>query len=114
MDPDTLEFGGILALLLCFMGSRWIHERAYSALDPATKVRFTDAFSKLRVFGYLPLIALVAIFFFMTRYFASYPLELLILLLLLTLAIMTGMSTVSPAIWFKRAFSSARAGVPGA
>ncbi|MCK6591091.1 MAG: hypothetical protein L6Q76_26360 [Polyangiaceae bacterium] len=92
MDANTLEFGGILALLLCVMGSRWIHERGYSALDSATKVRFVDAFSKLRVFAYLPVIALVVVMFITTKYFASGGLELIIFFLLLTIAIMAGMS----------------------
>lgn len=69
MDTNTLEFGGLLALLLCIMGSRYIHERGYSALDSATKVRFIDAFSKLRVFVYVPVIALVVVMFITTRYF---------------------------------------------
>ncbi|NUQ78846.1 MAG: hypothetical protein HUU21_35425 [Polyangiaceae bacterium] len=56
-------------------------------------MRFIDAFSKLRVFVYVPVIALVVVMFITTRYFSSDGFELLLFFLLLTIAIMAGLST---------------------
>lgn len=60
---EPLFYVGLALLLAGLFGSRFVAERAMKLLSPEEKLALLDSFSRLRVFGGLPLVFLVFFFF---------------------------------------------------
>jgi hypothetical protein len=58
-----LFFAGLVLLLVGIFGSRYLADRATKLLSPEEKLKLLDAFSRLRVFGALPLLLIFFSFF---------------------------------------------------
>ena len=61
-----LFFVGLLLLLVTLFGSRFMAERATKLLSAEEKLALLDSFQRLRVFGTLPLVFILFIFFGLT------------------------------------------------
>ena len=60
-----MQFSGFIALLVAIVISRFINERGYRTLGPDEKLRLMDGFSATRMYSMVPLLALVAAFWFL-------------------------------------------------
>ena len=60
-----MQFSGFIALLVAIVISRFINERGYRALEPDQKLRLMDGFSATRMYSMVPLLVLVAAFWFL-------------------------------------------------
>ena len=60
-----MQFSGFIALLVAIVISRFINERGYRTLEPDQKLRLMDGFSATRMYSLVPLLVLVAAFWFL-------------------------------------------------
>ncbi len=60
-----MQFSGFIALLVAIVISRFINERGYRTLEPDQKLRLMDGFSATRMYSMVPLLVLVAAFWFL-------------------------------------------------
>lgn len=60
-----MQMSGIVALLVAMVASRIINERGYRTLDPDLKLRLMDGFSKTRSYSMIPLLALIAAYWYL-------------------------------------------------
>ena len=60
-----MQFSGFIALLVAIVISRFINERGYRTLEPGQKLRLMDGFSATRMYSMVPLLVLVAAFWFL-------------------------------------------------
>ena len=60
-----MQFSGFIALLVAIVISRFINERGYRTLEPDQKLRLMDGFSAIRMYSMVPLLVLVAAFWFL-------------------------------------------------
>ena len=61
-----MEMSGFVALLGAIVASRIISERGYRKLDADQKLRLMDGFSTSRAYSMIPLLLLIAAFWFLT------------------------------------------------
>lgn len=61
-----MQMSGFVALLGAIVASRLISERGYRKLDSEQKVRLMDGFSSARAYSMIPLLALIAAFWFLS------------------------------------------------
>lgn len=60
-----MQISGFIALLVAIIVSRFISERGYRALDSEQKLRLMDGFSSTRMYSMVPLLVLVAGFWYL-------------------------------------------------
>ena len=60
-----MQISGFIVLLVAVVISRFINERGYRTLKPYEKLRLMDGFSATRMYSMVPLLALVAAFWFL-------------------------------------------------
>ena len=61
-----MQMSGFVALLGAIVASRLISERGYRKLDSEQKVRLMDGFSNARAYSMIPLLVLIATFWFLS------------------------------------------------
>ena len=61
-----MQLSGFIALIAAIVTSRFISERAYRELDSKQKLRLMDGFSSTRMYSMVPLLILVAAFWYVT------------------------------------------------
>ncbi|QDV46755.1 hypothetical protein Enr13x_66640 [Stieleria neptunia] len=61
-----MHVSGFIALIFAIVVSRFISERAYRDLDSDQKLRLMDGFSSTRMYSMVPLLILVAAFWYLT------------------------------------------------
>jgi len=61
-----MQISGFIALLASMVISRFISERAYRKLDSDQKLRLMDGFSATRMYSMVPVLLLVAAFWYLT------------------------------------------------
>ncbi len=61
-----MQVSGFIALIFAIVVSRFISERAYRELDSDQKLRLMDGFSSTRMYSMVPLLILVAAFWYLT------------------------------------------------
>ena len=61
-----MQASGFIALIAAIIVSRFISERAYRELDSDQKLRLMDGFSSTRMYSMIPLLVLVAAFWYLT------------------------------------------------
>lgn len=61
-----MQISGFIALLAAIGVSRFISERGYRGLDSEQKLRLMDGFSSTRMYSMIPLLVLVAGFWYLT------------------------------------------------
>ncbi|MFC1759320.1 hypothetical protein ACFL2H_11230 [Planctomycetota bacterium] len=60
-----MQVSGFIALIFAIVVSRFISERAYRELDSDQKLRLMDGFSSTRMYSMVPLLILVAAFWYL-------------------------------------------------
>ncbi len=66
---------GFVVFFLLLIVSRIINERNVKKLDPASKAKLADAFSKFRKYSLIPVVALILVYFLLIQ-FVGNPLML--------------------------------------
>lgn len=61
-----MQISGFIALLAAIIVSRFISERGYRNLNPDQKLRLMDGFSSTRAYSMVPLLVLIAGFWYLT------------------------------------------------
>ncbi|MCM2370401.1 hypothetical protein NB063_07160 [Rhodopirellula sp. ICT_H3.1] len=61
-----MQASGFIAILVAIVLSRFISERGYRELNSDEKLRLMDGFSSTRMYSMVPLLMLVAVFWFLT------------------------------------------------
>lgn len=61
-----MQVSGFIALIFAIVVSRFISKRAYRELDSDQKLRLMDGFSSTRMYSMVPLLILVAAFWYLT------------------------------------------------
>lgn len=61
-----MQMSGFIALLVAIVASRIISETGYRKLDAEQKVRLMDGFSTARAYSMIPLLILIAAFWFLS------------------------------------------------
>lgn len=61
-----MQASGFIALIAAIVVSRMISERAYRKLDSDQKLRLMDGFSSTRMYSMVPVLILVAAFWYLT------------------------------------------------
>jgi len=60
-----MEMSGFVVFIASIVISRMVNERAYRELDSETKVRLMDGFSKTRAYSMVPLLILIAAYWYL-------------------------------------------------
>jgi len=60
-----MQMSGFVALLAAIVASRMINERGYRLLDSDAKLRLMDGFSKTRSYSMIPLLILIAAYWYL-------------------------------------------------
>ena len=60
-----MQMSGFVVLLAAIVASRMISERGYRALDSDEKLRLMDGFSKTRSYSMIPLLILIAAYWYL-------------------------------------------------
>ena len=59
-----MQMSGYVVVLLAFFVSRILRERGFSTLDTDQKLRLMDGFSKMRALSMIPLLVLIAVYWY--------------------------------------------------
>ena len=70
MDATTI---GLIGFVICLIASRILSERAFRSLPDEQKVALMNAFSGMRAYALIPLLAILAVMFGLPRLFPGNP-----------------------------------------
>ncbi len=61
-----MQLSGVFVLFVAILVSRILNEKGYRKLSPEEKLRLMDGFSTIRIFSIVPLLLLIALFWFLS------------------------------------------------